>query len=265
MGFRSKAKQFEKLIEKKISGAAAAPPEPLDVVRAVVDDVQDRIVPASAGRMTFPYDDVLVRVAVAPQARRSWKSTLDGPSGMESAVRALLKRSGCDAGVALRVRYADARGDDWTHDWFHLEYHRRRVEQTVAVPIPRVQLAVLKGVATRKRYSFQSTRINIGRSAEVLSAEQSAVARRNDVAFSDDKIDKASQTVSRVHAHISYHPAEQAFWLHDDRSLKGTRIVRDGAEVTLAKGSPRGEKLRTGDEIQVGDAALRFTILEEAG
>ena len=91
------------------------------------------------------------------------------------------------------------------------------------------------------------------------------MARRNDVAFSDDKIDKASQTVSRVHAHISYHPAEQAFWLHDDRSLKGTRIIRDGADLTLAKGSPRGEKLRTGDEIQVGDAALRFTILEEAG
>src|SRR5881397_368534 len=107
MGFRSKAKQFEKLIEKKISGAAAAPPEPLDVVRAVVDDVQDRIVPAPGGRMTFPYDDVLVRVAVAPEARRSWKSTLEGPSGIESAVRALLKRSGCDAGVALRVRYAD--------------------------------------------------------------------------------------------------------------------------------------------------------------
>src|SRR5207245_4438055 len=138
------------------------------------------------------------------------------------------------------------RGDDWTHYWFHLKYHARPVEQRIVAPIPRVQLAVLKGVATRKRYNFQSTRINIGRSAEVLSAEQSAVARRNEVAFSDDKIDKASQTVSRAHAHISYHPAERAFWLHDDRSLKGTRIVRDGAELTLAKGSPRGEKLRTG-------------------
>jgi len=178
---------------------------------------------------------------------------------------ALLKRSGCDAGVEFKVRYADARGDDWSHDWYDVQYRRRRVEQTVAVPIPRVQLAVLKGLAARKRYSFQLTRINIGRSAEVLSAEQSAVARRNDVAFSDDKVDKASQTVSRVHAHISYHPAERTFWLHDDRSLKGTRIVRDGAELTLAKGSPRGEKLRTGDEIQVGDAALRFIILDEAG
>jgi pSer/pThr/pTyr-binding forkhead associated (FHA) protein len=221
--------------------------------------------PTPGGRLIFPHDRVLVRVAVAPDARRSWKATLEGSSGIESAVHAMLKRSGCDASVALKVRYVGARADDWSHDWFHVEYHARPPEQTVAVPVPRVQLAVLKGVATRKRYNFQSTRINIGRSTEVLSAEQSAVARRNDVAFSDDKIDKASQTVSRVHAHISYRPLERAFWLHDDRSLKGTRIVRDGGELTLAKGSPRGEKLRTGDEIQVGDAALRFTILEETG
>src|SRR5438094_757270 len=180
MGFRTKAKQFEKLIEKKISGAAAAAPEPLDVVRAVVGDVQDRIVPAPGGRLTFPYDRVLVRVAVSPDARRPWKATLDGPSGLETAVRALLKRSGCDAGVEFKVRYADARGDDWSHEWYDVQYRRRRVEQTVAVPIPRVQLAVLKGLAARKRYSFQLTRINIGRSAEVLSAEQSAVARRDD-------------------------------------------------------------------------------------
>ena len=287
MGFRSKAKQFEKLIEKKISGAAAAAPEPLDVVRAVVGDVQDRIVPAPGGRLTFPYDRVLVRVAVSPDARRPWKATLDGTTGRGkpfSEIGVCMTSSGstpygdCDGRNNTATYVYDSAGnltqesdpaplnyqENWTYDWFHLEYHRRRAEQTVAVPIPRVQLAVLKGVATRKRYTFQSTRINIGRSAEVLSAEQSAVARRNDVAFSDDKTDKASQTVSRVHAHISYHSAERAFSLHDDRSLKGTRIVREGAELTLAKGSPRGEKLRTGDEIQVGDAALRFIILEEA-
>src|SRR5947207_8915344 len=119
MGLRSKAKQFEKLIEQKISARVAAPPEPLDVVRAIVGDVQDRVEPTPGGGLIFPHDRVLVRVAVAPEARRSWKATLEGPSGIENAVHAMLKRSGCDASVALKVRYVDARDDDWSHDWFH--------------------------------------------------------------------------------------------------------------------------------------------------
>ena len=261
MELRRKAKQLEKLIERKLGGALDTPPEPLDVAREVLEDVEDQIAPAPGGRMTFPYSDVLLHVAVAPEERKRWKSTLEGPSGLESAVLALLERAGCGGVAALKVRYVDKRGDDWSNEWFHVEYRAPRAAKTAAAAIPRVQLAVLKGVATRRRYLFRATRINIGRSTEVLTSAES-VLRRNDVVFSDDKIDKPSQTVSRVHAHISYRGADGGFWLHDDNSSKGTRIVRDGDALAVSKGSPRGVKLRSGDLIQLGDATLRFVIVE---
>jgi pSer/pThr/pTyr-binding forkhead associated (FHA) protein len=263
MGFREKAARLEKLIERRLTGPVEGAPEPLELVRAVLDDVQDHILPLPGGRMTFADTEVLVHIAVAPDVRQRWKTTLEGPSGLQRSVSSLLKRAGCEEAATVKLRYVDDRPDSWTNRWYHIEYRARRSRQTsVVIGIPRVQLTIVKGAATRKRYIFQVTRINIGRTAEVLSSTQSMV-RRNDVAFLDDRVEKASQTVSRIHAHIVYRSAERAFWLHDDNSSKGTRISRDGSTLTVSKGSARGARLQSGDEIQVGDAVVRFVVLPE--
>jgi pSer/pThr/pTyr-binding forkhead associated (FHA) protein len=265
MGFRDKATRLEKLIERRLTGPSAdVAPEPLELARAVLDDVQDHIVPVPGGRMTFPHGDVLVHVVAAPGVRPRWKTTLEGPSGLQKSVASLLERAGCEQAATVKLRYVDDRDESWTNRWFHIEYRARRMPQISAeTGIPRVQLTVVKGAAARRRYLFQVTRINIGRSAEVLSATQS-VLRRNDVAFLDEKTEKESQTVSRIHAHIVYRASESGFWVHDDNSSKGTRIVRDGAMLTVPKGSARGARLQSGDEIQIGDAVLRFLVVEEA-
>jgi len=266
MGFRDKATQLEKLIERRLTGPSEdVQPEPLELVRAVLDDVQDHILPVPGGRMTFPHGEVLVHAVVAPGVRPRWRTTLEGPSGLERSVLSLLKRAGCDQTATVKLRYVGDRDENWTNRWYHIEYRPGRARQTDAgTGIPRVQLTIVKGAAARKRYSFQVTRINIGRSAEVLSSTQ-AVLRRNDVAFLDEKTEQASQTVSRIHAHIVYRPSESGFWVHDDNSSKGTRIVRDGSTLTVPKGSARGARLQSGDEIQIGDAVLRFVVVEGAG
>jgi pSer/pThr/pTyr-binding forkhead associated (FHA) protein len=265
MGFRDKAAQLEKLIERRLAGTGDAAPEPLELARAVLDDVQDHILPLPGGRMTFPHSEILVRAVVAPADRPLWKATLEGPSGLQRGVSSLLKRADCEQVATIKLRYVDNRDDSWTNPCYHIEYRARRSRQTsVGTGIPRVQLTIVKGAATRRRYSFRVTRINIGRTTEVLSSTQS-VLRRNDVAFLDDRIEKASQTVSRIHAHIVYRPSESGFWVHDDHSSKGTRILRDGAALPVSKGSVRGARLQSGDEIQVGDAVLRFLVVEQVG
>jgi pSer/pThr/pTyr-binding forkhead associated (FHA) protein len=265
MGFRDKATQLEKLIERRLAGPSVdAAPGPLELVRAVLDDVQDHIVPVPGGRMTFPHGEVLVHVVAEAGARPRWRTTLEGTSGLQTSVLSLLKRAGCEQAATVKLRYVDDRGENWTNRWYHIEYRAGRTPQTSAgTGIPRIQLTVVKGAAARKRYAFQVTRINIGRSAEVLSSTQS-VLRRNDVAFLDEKIEKASQTVSRIHAHIVYRASESGFWVHDDNSSKGTRILREGSTLTVPKGSARGARLQSGDEIQIGDAVLRFVIVEGA-
>jgi pSer/pThr/pTyr-binding forkhead associated (FHA) protein len=265
MGFRDKATQLEKLIERRLTGPSVdVAPEPLEIVRAVLDDVQDHILPVPGGRMTFPHSEVLVHVVAAPAVRPRWKTTLEGPSGLQKSVVSLLERAGCEQAAAVKLRYVDDRDENWTNRWYHIEYRARRAQQASAdAGIPRVQLTVVKGAATRKRYTFQVTRINIGRSAEVLSSGQS-VLRRNDVAFLDETIEKESQTVSRIHAHIVYRASESGFWVHDDNSSKGTRILRDGSTLAVPKGSARGARLQSGDEIQIGDAVLRFVVIDGA-
>ena len=46
--------------------------------------------------------------------------------------------------------------------------------------------------------------------------------------------------------------------LCDDGSEFGTRVFRDGRSIECPSGNRRGEKLRSGDEIYLGRACLRF-------
>src|SRR6266851_9439726 len=162
MGFRDKATRLEKLIERRLTGPSAdVAPEPLELVHAVLDDVQDHILPVPGGRMTFPHGEVRVHVVADPGVRPRWKTTLEGPSGLQRSVVTLLERAGCEPDATVKLRYVDDRDENWTNRWYHIEYRPRRTRQTSAGPgIPRVQLTIVKGAAPRKRYTFQVTRIN---------------------------------------------------------------------------------------------------------
>ena len=69
-----------------------------------------------------------------------------------------------------------------------------------------------------------------------------------------------NQTVSRRHAHIAVEPSGVCR-LHDDRSEHGTGIIRGGRTIPVPAGS-RGVRLRSGDEIALGEARVRIRIVE---
>jgi hypothetical protein len=85
------------------------------------------------------------------------------------------------------------------------------------------------------------------------------VIRRNDVVF-EEGADEANATVSRGHAHVRLDRETSEYRICDDSSEYGTRIFRGGRSIEVPPGGTRGERLRTGDEIYLGRACLRFEL-----
>jgi pSer/pThr/pTyr-binding forkhead associated (FHA) protein len=68
---------------------------------------------------------------------------------------------------------------------------------------------------------------------------------------------EVNQSVSRRHAHLAYEPTSGGYRLCDDGSGHGTSVVRNGSTVAVPPGS-LGVRLRTGDELVLGEARLRI-------
>ncbi len=83
--------------------------------------------------------------------------------------------------------------------------------------------------------------------------------RTNQVVFVEDN-DDHSLTVGRAHASIRYDTTRRESRVFDDGSHNGTRVTRDGTRFEVKPHDPAAVTLRSGDEIQVGTAALRIQI-----
>ncbi len=124
---------------------------------------------------------------------------------------------------------------------------------------PPAQVTVEAGTAKPSELLIDRPRINIGRTVEVYR-DGSGLARRNDVAFTEE--DEISRSVSREHAHILRLSETGECRLVNDRVYKGeancgTYIIRDGFGIAVHRNA-RGTVLVSGDQIQLGQALLRF-------
>lgn len=233
--------------------------EPLEVVHAIVEATLLEIQASGRGRRVFPFTAVKALVlAPSSGARARFEAVLaDGPP-LGDRIIARLRSAGCDVpSLVVTIDYAARAHKSWTSPEFHVEFSRERgggllPPATDSGPV-RLDLAVLHGVAEKRTYAFVSGRIYLGRCPEVRDSSHRLI-RTNHVAFVEGA-GNANQSVSRRHAHISYEP--QAFRVHDDGSEHGTGIVRGGRTVPVPRGA-RGVRLRSGDEIVLGEARLRI-------
>ena len=270
MDLGDKARQLERKLSRTVQAAIGelvgqADAAPLEIVHAVVADAEQQVVATGRGRRAFPYTRITVRL-LAPAANRALraglKAVFDGPPSVKERIEERFRSSGVAATLdAVRVAFSTKPDPAWTHKDFTVEYERAPVAPAAApepaktVALPRVKIAVRSGKAAQDAYAFAQRRIDLGRRLEVLNARHEVV-RTNDVAFEDDD-SEVNRTVSRRHGHLEWTGTE---WrLCDDRSAHGTRIVRDGRTVPVPAGS-RGVRLRTGDEILLGNARLRVTF-----
>jgi hypothetical protein len=228
--------KFRKLTERVFGPASSG--EPLLVHRAILEEVESKIQTVSRGRRIFPYNHLRVRLASPDPA-------------LEQEVRELLQGAGCEIPIGFSVVIETAvpgpRG-------FEIDYETAVVARKTSP----AALTVVRGKANAESFLLDRARTNIGRRAELTDSLQ-RVIRRNDVVF-EEGVDEANATVSRGHAHILRNSEATEYRICDESSEYGTRIFRDGRSIVVAPGSTRGERLRSGDEIYLGRACLRFEM-----
>ncbi len=264
MGILDKVAKLEKRLQQLAARGDVAP-QPVEVRRGVLDDVEEMVQPAGRSRRVFPYNRLTLHVLAADAAQRAaMQAVLGGDAAALAMVQERLREADCavPGDLEVRLRLVKKAGAEWqAGKAWHVS--GERVETSpgraakAATPAPahaRLQLAVVKGTATKRVFALGGERVYIGREAEVLDKDR-RVVRRNQVVFAESD-DPVNQTVSRAHAHIRISPDGECR-LFDDRSSYGTRIFREGETIVLPPGSPRGTRLKAGDEIYFGQAQVR--------
>jgi FHA domain len=218
--------------------------------RAILEQIESKVQVMARGKRVFPFPKVVVTLVSDDAERRALYEAAFGER-LEAAVREALTAARCEIpkGFAVEVKTSEAGPQP-----FSLECSAASAVASAAAPSAPARLTIVRGSAQQHEYTLTRPRTNIGRMGELTDAEQ-RVVRRNDVIF-EETADDASATVSRKHAHITLEAGE--YRICDEGSEYGTRIFRDGRTLDVPPGNRRGEKLRSGDEIYLGRACLRF-------
>jgi FHA domain len=272
MDLLGKARRLESTIARRLDRAArdvvgAVAREPLEIVHLVIEAVEHEIQPGGRGKRVFPFNSITLSVLTSSnEGRARFDALLSGePSLRDRIVEHLRLRSCPIDDLTLDVAYVAEAPEDWPHPQFNLAFARvARAPRSDARREPaftRVDLTVMRGKAERKTYSFAATRIDLGRCAEVRDTRNRLI-RTNHVAFVEGS-EEVNQSVSRRHAHIAYEPASGGYRLRDDGSVHGTSVVRNGRTLAVPAGS-LGVRLRTGDELVLGEARLRIKFEGES-
>jgi len=237
---------------------------PLEIGQAVLDEVEQRIEPVGRGRRVFPYAGLRVRVLAAEDARVPLEATF---AGFGARVGERLAELRCDAprGIAVELTCVTEAPASWAAGQVYEVIYVRDAAADAAgadvVATPRVttppalRVTVLKGVAVAPTFEFREPTVSIGRTAD--PTDDLGRVRRNRIAFAD-VADGVTETVGRAHARLRFDAATGDYRLFDEGSSNGTAVVRDGDVILVPRRDPRGVRVWSGDEIQVGRAVLRI-------
>ncbi len=268
MKILDKAAKFEKTLLDRLSRRTDIRRHPIELYRDILDEIEDASEPGARGARIFPYNSITVVMPTTDSHHRATAEAVfaEAPS-LEERVRTRLRHGGCADvdGVTVSLKFVDGNSDQWSGREYHIELRRRatprqpnRAGKSRTVDHRELHVVVAAGTAAKSRYSFNASRINLGRLADVLDRQQRMV-RQNHVAFLDGD-DEVSQSVSRTHAHIRFEAGTGEAHLHDDGSTHGTRVVRAGRTINVPRGGGRGLKLRDGDELLLGQARVRVEL-----
>jgi hypothetical protein len=254
--------------------------EPMEIRRAVLDEVESRIVSAGGGKRVFPFNRLRIRLlAPGPREKDELEALVGDAWDLPAEIRERIAERGCPVppDLDVNVEVTDEASPAFGDRRYRIDFERaeRTVKPptpalptlasnvgTVAMPKPEsdrpiLELTVLKGTATRKVYSFPAGRVHVGRMEEIVD-DEGRVRRRNDVAFQEDG--DINQTVSREHARILYDEASGELRLRAESGASSTRIFREGRSIDVSGRDPRGVKIQSGDEIYFGRASVKVTI-----
>jgi hypothetical protein len=243
----------------------AAGTEPVEIHRALLEDVDSQVVAVGGGRRVFPFDRVEVKLlATSPEEKTRLEAIAQNGWNLESEIRDRLKAQGVRVpeGLTVPVVVTEERAPEFGERRYALGFRKAAAAAGPDAPPrravrPPLHLTIVKGKAVQEAYDFDAERIYLGRLEEVLDVA-GRVKRRNDVAFLEDE--DLSQTVSREHARIGWEAESGAFWLRDEGSASGTLLFRAGRSIEVSRHDRRGVKIEDGDEVYLGRAVVRVGI-----
>lgn len=231
---------------------------PMEIRRAILDEVESRAVAVGDGKKIFPFDRLHVHLrAESPEQRAVLEGVIQEGWDLERSIHRLLESIDCRVPTRLDLRYHVNEEDDPRFDGrsYFIEYL-----QTESLPAdggrPVLELQVVQGTTPEATYVTQASRLHIGRSPEVLD-RHGRLQRRNEIAFDEDG--EINTSVSRQHATIRYDEESRAYWVRDNNSAGGTRIFRSGQPLSVGR-HRQGVRLRDGDELSLGRAQILVTI-----
>ena len=232
--------------------------EPIELYRAILDEVTSRIDSVPRGRLIFAYSCVSVRVLLPnPERRRSYELVFTEADPLTRDVKTYFEENRVEYPASLKVdvELTENLPLDVSERGFEIAYSNAPSAAPGLDAIP-IRLTILVGNAETDKYELAKHRINFGRLAEVLDSDMRTV-RRNDVALKDDS-GVENSTVSRAHAHLEYDPDANRFRLFDDGSARGTTVLREGSVIPVPRGKSKGVLLQPGDEISLAMVRIRF-------
>jgi pSer/pThr/pTyr-binding forkhead associated (FHA) protein len=234
-------------------------PEFAEIRLAMLDAIKAKSHRAS-GKNVFPYNVVRIQLRGIPDEQANIFRSEFLSNYFAQELKTGLKRSSYRFPDDLRVEVETtpslpAPGEQWLSITTELQQPKAAEPPRARRP---AKLLILQGTADEQEFPLEKLRTNIGRTAEVYRG--SGPSRRNDLAFTEDS--DINRTVSREHAHILYSYKTGEYRIFNDRSYRGDGncglwIVRDGLSQPVHRGT-RGTPLKSGDEIHLGNAVLRF-------
>ena len=184
--------------------------EPMEIRRAVLDEIESRIVSAGTGKRVFPFNRLRIRLlAPGPREKVELEALVHEAWNLAEDVRERLAERGCPVPTDLEVEVevTEEGGPAFGDRRYHVHYERAErpaakapspqspsalSAATIAMPSPSLagdrptlELTVLKGAATKRVYSFPAGRTYVGRLEEIAD-EEGRVRRRNDVVFLEE-------------------------------------------------------------------------------
>ncbi len=265
MGIMETLLKAKKNMRSRVENALGREPvlEPSAVRREILDQVRSRIIEDSGSRL-FPFETVIVRMTPQTEMQKDIiREALLKKDALKSDILQILQEAKVryPDEFETRIEFGASRDEDssqtLTMPLFEVDFIKHPVAPNRQAPETRLQ--ILQGVTEKPAYELNKPRILIGRSSEVLDRE-GRIVRRNDVVFLETG-EEINSSVGRTHARIWFDSARNAFFILDEGSRYGTRILRGGAVLDVPSGEPDGIPLQSGDDVYLGQACLRFTLL----
>lgn len=249
-------------LQSRVKGFFENPPgpdaTPLELLQATLDELERKVQPAGRGRRVFPYDRIVVRIA-QPGADAIAVDAIFRQ--LEPRLRDRLGELQCEAPESIRASVALVEASVGegqpllTVDCFSEPVESP--QSAAGSQYPSLKVTVIKGQCGEPEYVFEEPIIAIGRMPEPTDA--SGQIRVNHVAFLDVR-DGVNETVGRAHARLQFDAASGHYHLFNEGSSNPTSIVRGGRMIRVAPRDPRGVRVQSGDQVQLGRAILRLTV-----